>query len=238
MKGKGRFGLTRPWAVLALAIALACGLLSAASALAEKGGKTNPPEPPAGWEFTILWCGSDYDGARANGTSGGQQVGSVEGFASLWSGTAASCVSLHPVGSEYGASEAYGVDDGQQVGYVKFAADSPYPYAEHAALWSGSRESLVDLHPAWARWSRAHRVSGGRQVGFVTGSDEYLLGSAQHACLWTGTAESCVDLHPFGTAWQHSAAYGVGGDQHHRAAARDHLDARLDQRLEGQPAIC
>ena len=95
MNRKEKRGRTRPGVVLALPVALACGLLWVSSALAKK--PPQPPQPPGEWEVIILHPQDCYWSA-AYGTSGGQQVGEACGAASLWNGTAESWVDLHPAG--------------------------------------------------------------------------------------------------------------------------------------------
>ena len=91
---------------------------------------------------------------------------------------------------------------GQQVGYA-----SPSYYSQpHAALWSGSASSFVDLHPTGWDQSYAYGVAGGQQVRYAVP-----YGGNDRAALWSGSASSFVDLHPF--AWYQSRAYGVAGGQ-------------------------
>jgi hypothetical protein len=71
MNGNGKLGRTRRWVVLALAAALACGLLSASSALAKK--PRPPPEPPLEWEVIILHP-QESSWSDAYGVYGGQQA--------------------------------------------------------------------------------------------------------------------------------------------------------------------
>jgi hypothetical protein len=133
----------------------------------------------------------------ANGASAGQQVGfiwtgafpSSRVHASLWTGSAASRIDLHPTG--FDTSIAYSTSGAQQVG----SAQGPGTFAAgHALLWSGSAASVIDLNPPGYRDSEALSVAGGRQLGYG-----YLNASGQyHALLWTGTASSAVDLHPAG----------------------------------------
>ena len=119
-------------------------------------------------------------------------------------------VNLSPAGA---SSYAWGVSGGKQVGEV-FVSVREYSVA-HAALWSGTAASWVDLNPAGAgaQGSIAWGVSGGQQVGCAvfgdiwTGSGNYTW----HASLWSGTAASWVDLNPAGSG--ESCAYGVSGGQ-------------------------
>jgi probable HAF family extracellular repeat protein len=78
-------------------------------------------------------------------------------------------------------------------------------FCQHALLWNGTAESVVDLHPSGFRWSEARAVSGASQVGFGLGPSA----NGFHALLWNGTAESVVDLHPTGYEW--TQAFGVSG---------------------------
>jgi hypothetical protein len=121
--------------------------------------------------------------------------------ASLWTGTAASRVDLHPAASPF-TSEALGVNGGYQVGAADVAG------ALHAGMWNGTAASWVDLYPLVGAWddTRAFGVGGGQQVGWVGYTWDYF-----HASLWSGTAASWVDLSPAGTF--ESAAYGVDGGQ-------------------------
>ncbi|MGE3107706.1 MAG: GC-type dockerin domain-anchored protein [Phycisphaerales bacterium] len=152
------------------------------------------PPAPGGETYT----------AEAYGVSGVQQVGFAEVnsviSASLWSGSAASRVDLHPAGQI--SSWAYGVDGAQQVGIVRVADSS-----SHAALWRGSPGSWVDLHPPGALNSRALDVFAGTQVGVTT------AGGLTRATLWRGTAASRVDLHSFLPAsFVSSEATAIWGD--------------------------
>lgn len=168
----------------------------------------------------------------AHGASGGQQVGWVNHVAdelyaraSLWNGTAESWVDLHPPYSPinpvyYRGSAALDVSDGQQVGYAWVAGEVEYP---HASLWSGTKESFVDLHPGSGPGSsRAYGVSGGQQVGYV----------GNHAGLWSGTAQSWVDLHPDGSmgslALDIDGAFQVGVVDQHAALWSGTADSWVD----------
>lgn len=214
MNGNGKLGRTRPWALLALAVALACGLFSASSALAKE--PPQPPQLPGAWEVVILHPIGDYGTSAGRGASGAQQVGGVyvydlgSAHASLWNGTAESWVDLNPPGAD--ESYAHGTSDGQQAGYATSTVGDNQE--THAALWNGTAASWVDLHPAGASSSHALGIGDGEQVGMV---------DWRHASLWRGTAESWVDLHPFDPAWTESWAWGVSGGQQVGFVARDEL---------------
>jgi hypothetical protein len=77
-----------------------------------------------------------------------------------------------------------------------------------AALWSGTPESRVDLHPlsnplgSWI-WG----TTANQQVGSTVNPP---FPYRSRAALWSGTAESFVDLHPTGAA--ESFAYATDGE--------------------------
>lgn len=74
----------------------------------------------------------------------------------------------------------------------------------HAALWSGTANSFLDLHPCcYATESWAYGVSGIQQVGYFT------ISGYDHACLWKGTSNSVVDLSP--TFASYSVAVATSG---------------------------
>jgi hypothetical protein len=144
------------------------------------------------------------NGSWVNGVFGNQQVGAVydgaDESACLWNGTRESWVSLHPAGAS--GSQAAATSGAQQFGTVSwYTGSGPDPeLIQHAALWSGSAESWVDLHPGGAKNSAGYAISGGRQVGIVDGQ----------ASVWSGTPESRVSLAPRGASW--SAGWGAFGD--------------------------
>ncbi len=88
-------------------------------------------------------------------------------------------------------SIAYATTGSQQFGWVDIREFS------QAALWSGTAESFVTLHPAGFDASQIFGASASRQVGVVSYLDEN-EDWQNHAGLWSGTAESFVDLHPGG----------------------------------------
>jgi hypothetical protein len=113
---------------------------------------------PGASSYSVAW-----------GVGGGQQVGAATvggvSHASLWSGTGASWVDLHPAASTY-QSEALGVHGGQQVGQA-YVGD-----VQHASLWSGSAASWLDLHaflPAGFSSSVASEISHDAGVTYVVG---------------------------------------------------------------------
>jgi hypothetical protein len=104
---------------------------------------------------------------------------------------------LNPTG--YGAASVTGVDSGRQVGSASNGTGS------HAALWSGSAGSFVDLSPAGASDSGAAGISGEQ----IVGSADVVAG--EHAILWNGlTADSAVDLNRPGLSFSRGEAIANG----------------------------
>jgi hypothetical protein len=169
----------------------------------------------------LVWSGTaesvvdlhpfEFGDSEAHGISGTSQVGwgrisAASPFhALLWHGTADSVVDLHR--SEFLYTSARAVSGITQVGHGYSERPPLHPAVGlnyHALLWTGTAESMVDLHPAGFDFSSAVAVSGSVQVGHgstITTTNNY------HALLWRGTAESVVDLHPPG--FDFSAAEGV-----------------------------
>src|SRR3989304_6317041 len=84
-----------------------------------------------------------------------------------------SAIDLNPSG--FDISQAHRTYGGQQVGYGHGSASDNN---EHALLWNGSAESVVDLNPR----------------GFY---GSYPTGYGAHAYVWSGSPESAVDLQQF-----------------------------------------
>lgn len=153
----------------------------------------------------------------AYATDGTQQVGYASkqitaGFhATLWNGSSASAVDLHPTGlTGVDQSVAYGLSATQQVGRGYSDLGSANPIG-HALLWNGSAASVVDLNPTslpGITTSLASATDGSHQVGWGWPSP---TSRTPHALMWGGTAASAVDLNPNGI--MSSMALGVGGDQ-------------------------
>lgn len=162
----------------------------------------------------------DFRYSAALDTDGRRQVGHGNGpptafkrHALLWQGSATGYVDLHPPGN-WNDSIARAIAGGQQVGNINYYFYTSYEriIIEHAALWRGSAQSAVDLHPSGIGCERsyAHNTDGNRQVGngyFPTSSNT----APYRALLWSGTAASVVVLHPAG--YTHSFAEGVGGGE-------------------------
>ena len=164
--------------------------------------------------------------SSAYAVSGTQQAGRARLFlpglgiydhATVWSGTAGSLLDLHPAGAV--SSQVNGLSGSQQAGFAivgSYPGPFPNTNAQHAALWSGTAASFVDLHPAGAAYSLAHGIGDSQQVGAVRFDTNALPDlEHEHAALWTGTAASFVDLHPLGASYTNgtSGSYGTSGTQ-------------------------
>jgi hypothetical protein len=176
------------------------------------GNSLSPTDlQPSGWNYSRA---DDTDGTRQVGAVWSPTVPSSYGiFAALWSGTAQSFVPLcsYPY---CGNSEAFAIGGDQQVGYT----DDSFTCGEcgitriiHAALWRGSPQSYVDLHPNPTNTddeSRAFDTDGVQQVGY-----KYFAGSSRpyRALLWSGTPQSAVDLSPanFAVTFAYAVKNGV-----------------------------
>jgi hypothetical protein len=103
----------------------------------------------------VLWNGSAtsavdlnpaaYSASQALGVGGGQQVGwGIKGTqrALLWSGSPGSFVDIN--GPDFNFSEALDTNGTQQVGRGRGPNTSGGGY--HAVVWSGTPESMFDLH--------------------------------------------------------------------------------------------
>lgn len=137
----------------------------------------------------------------ARRVAGGQQVGQVYFggliHGGLWTGSASSWVDLTPAWSSY--SDVYDTDGTRQVGMVQIAAPGFTTY--HAAMWSGTVASFVDLHDdRFGDLSGCFAISGDWQagayrVGFGYNEEGWPSYEIREACLWHGTADSWVPLH-------------------------------------------
>jgi hypothetical protein len=110
---------------------------------------------------------------------------------------------LHPAGATASSANAIGPSPGgiQEGGAVTIAN------ASHAALWSGSAASFVDLHPNGATSSGVYGVSAGQQVGAATVFNTTL------PTAWSGTAASTQFLSTLDPGVAYCVSNGmIGGD--------------------------
>ena len=107
------------------------------------------------------------------------------------------------------SASAYGTSSGQQAGR---AYGSTFGGDGHAALWSGSSSSFVDLNPIGFSKSQVEAISGGQEAGYGSGS---ATGGGIHALIWSGSANSVVDLNPTSLieTYSYSQAEGNSGGQ-------------------------
>jgi hypothetical protein len=113
-----------------------------------------------------------------------------------------SATDLNPAGAS--ASEGYGVDAFREAG--SFWTNG----YRHAALWSGSPDSVVDLHPAGVSHSRCLDLNGTLQGGYVIFPGQEQRGGT--AALWSGDAQSFLNLQP-PQATLGSSVDSLGGPQ-------------------------
>ncbi len=149
--------------------------------------------------YTDLTPPSAMDGSLRF-TSGNQQGGVVNGFATVWNGPSHSMVNLHPAGATYSGVMA-GAGN-QQAGYTY----TSFPQAHYATIWNGTASSFQNLNPSWSSSSMVLATTGTRQAGYATGP-----GYQVRAGVWSGSASSFVDLHP--ASGISSTAYAIAGDQ-------------------------
>ncbi|MBL8765295.1 MAG: hypothetical protein JNM07_13605 [Phycisphaerae bacterium] len=78
----------------------------------------------------------------------------------------------------------------------------------HAAMWSGSAETFVDMHPlSNPRSSEIVAMDGGVQVGDTRA---LVTQSYHHAAMWRGTPQSHIDLNPPGMVESYGTAAADG----------------------------
>jgi hypothetical protein len=162
-------------------------------------------QEPAIWSGTssswVSFATAPNTSGRINTVWGNVQGGEWAGRASLWSGTAASIVDLHP-NSGYVSSSVSAMRGSQQVGIVSEGTN-----LSRAAMWTGSANSLVNLHPSGMAQSWAQATDGMMQGGAVRDAT-----GITYAALWSGSAASMVNLNP-GPQYNSSITCMVPGQQ-------------------------
>jgi hypothetical protein len=166
----------------------------------------------AQWTVVNLHPAGATGNSSAAGVDGAQQVGSARvganDHASLWTGTAASWVDLHPPTAL--ASSARDVSGGKQVGWIVTEAG-----AVGARLWSGTAGSAVNLAPAGSMESQARGGGAGAQAGWAR------LAGVDQAGWWKDTSASWINLHPTALTPIISIGYDAEGGQQVGAAHFD-----------------
>lgn len=138
----------------------------------------------SGFEYTSM---NATDGVSIVGAgSTDDAVGNVYSKAVIWQApTYQHALSIHPAGIPDSYCNA--VDGEHQFGYIGL------PFASiHAAKWTGSGASFVDMHPDGYINSRIVDASDNQQVGVVNQWND------PHAVIWNGTPNSILDLNPDG----------------------------------------
>jgi hypothetical protein len=107
---------------------------------------------------------------------------------------------MHP--KEYFFSGLGAMRGTMQVGTIRVG---PAPNDRHAALWLGTPESVVDLHPAGAEWSTARATDGVLQGGYV----DWEATNTITPVIWNGSAQSMINLRPGGYGYLYGMAPGV-----------------------------
>ncbi len=136
---------------------------------------------PSGWEFGSL---SDVDAGQFVGTMRWDES-STNADGGLWNAPVKSALILTP-GDAWGSS-ATSVDAGEQFGSVHIGFG-----VVHAAKWSGSSSSHIDVNPPGSSWSYITAAADGQQVGRATFAGEH------RPMLWSGSAEGTIDMLPTG----------------------------------------
>ncbi|MFI4881662.1 MAG: GC-type dockerin domain-anchored protein [Phycisphaerales bacterium JB064] len=185
--------------------------------------------------------------------------------ATLWRGDAGSAVELHPAGAGYssiactdgarhgglvdasavlwtGDTGAYTVlHSGRGMGSFVLAIHGEYQAGAagdgrgHAALWQGTPESMVDLHPGGADHSLVRSIYTDGAGPGEQGGELNPTFSSSKAALWHGTAASYVDLHD--DAWSDSRVWSVyDGWQVGMAAPDDRSHIRVAMLWRGSKA--
>ena len=137
----------------------------------------------------VMLNASPFGGGQAFGIDNGHVVGDVQGPGGvLWTDPNHYTV-LSPTSA---GSVVNAISGNQQVGWI------PVSNQEHAALWTGTAASVVNLSPTPTTVCYATATDGAQQVGVISGPT---------AALWSGTAASFVSLNPSG--FFESTATGV-----------------------------
>jgi len=154
---------------------------------------------------------ADQSGGILHAVAHGQAVGSGD-HAIVWApdGTP---TSLRPAAAlGFYNSIGFATDGHSQVGYANY-----YGSPAHAALWTGTSNTFVDLNPANMLNSLSESVYANQQGGWGWGP---ATNNADHALLWYGSAASAVDLHPA----NYTLSHVFGNDSLHQVGSAQPAD--------------
>lgn len=136
---------------------------------------------------------------------------------------------LHPAGTSNSGASA--LDGNNQYGWIH----TPFPGpVQHAAMWSGSAATFVDLQPPGVSRSSISGAGDGQQVGVA------YYGDSAHPGLWSDSVDSYVDLNPGGASGSsvNGCAGGlqVGGAFGHAAIWSGTAGSYYDLHTHSMPA--
>jgi hypothetical protein len=156
---------------------------------------------------TVIDLGAGGNGAEALSVARGQQAGFTTRFsgpvATIWAGTAASQIVLHP---DNGAvtSQLFATNGLRQAGFCGFDMEvvNEATYGRttkrinKAFVWDATAASARSIHPAGFRQSYATGMNASSIVGYAY--DGYDLGTVAnyHAILWNSSLQP-IDLNAF-----------------------------------------
>jgi len=115
-------------------------------------------------------------------------------------------VDLTPASAALTQAKGEGIVKGRQDGTVLRVGIS------HAAYWSGTAASFVDLHPAGYASSSAHALTAIILIStplYIEAGEATTFAGNKHAGYWFSTASSFVDINP--NSLTQSIAYGISG---------------------------
>jgi hypothetical protein len=145
-------------------------------------------------------------GGAVTAVAGDQWVGNANGHAVIWQGPSHTRIDmLAPPGYEPSGLQAT-----TGVWQAGIAADLTL-LRVRAAVWHGTPDSAVILHPQGAYDSTALAADGDRQGGWVRFPNAAGAPNPEHAAVWSGTAQSFIDLNPAGAL--SSLVYGMAAGQ-------------------------
>ena len=151
--------------------------------------------------------GAGGNGAQALCVAHGQQAGfttrSSGPVATIWAGTAASQIVLHP-NNDAVVSEILATNGLRQVGFCGFDSQV-IDKATHGSLtkrinkafvWDATVASARSIHPAGFQQSYATSINGSSVVGYAYNDDEEETTGRYHAILWNSSLQP-MDLNVF-----------------------------------------